>query len=79
MPAAGIAIPRVPRTKRKPRAVKPPPPERGGQPPAGKPWLEVRKDKVARARRLLADPNYPPARVLDSVARKLAKQLRPRD
>ncbi len=65
--------------KRKRQAVKPPPPKRGGQQPAGKPWLAARKGKVARARRLLADPKYPPPKVLASVARLLAKHLRPRD
>ncbi|HEU0009880.1 MAG TPA: hypothetical protein VFT34_08700 [Verrucomicrobiae bacterium] len=65
--------------KRKRLSAKPPPSKRGGQPTAGKPWLAVRKAKVARARRLLADPNYPSPKVLDSVARLLAKHLRPGD
>jgi len=65
--------------KRNRRPAKPPPPKRGGQPPAGKPWLAVRKGKVARARRLIADPKYPSPKVLDSVARLLARHLRPRD
>jgi hypothetical protein len=59
--------------------VKSPPPKRGGQQPAGKPWLSVRKGKVARARKLLADPKYPSPKVLASVARLLARHLRPGD
>jgi len=39
----------------------------------------VRKDKVARARKLLDNPDYPPPKVLDSVARLLAKHLRQGD
>jgi hypothetical protein len=78
MQAAGVTNPRVSRIKRKPRTVQPTS-KRDGQPPSGKPWLAVRKGKVARARRLLEDPNYPPPKVLDSVARLLARHLRPRD
>ena len=67
-----VATPLAPRTKRKRSPAKPPP-------PAGKPWLAVRKDKVARARKLLDNPDYPPPKVLDSVARLLAKHLRQGD
>jgi hypothetical protein len=38
---------------------------------------DVRLDKLARARQLAADPNYPHPEVLESVARLLAKHLRP--
>lgn len=71
MPADGVANPPAPRMKRKRRSVK--------WAPAGKPWLAVRKGKVARARRLLRDSNYPPPEVLDSVARLLARHLKPGD
>ncbi len=37
----------------------------------------VRLDKLARAQQLVADANYPSAEVLESVARLLAKHLRP--
>lgn len=33
----------------------------------------VRKDKVERARKLIADPGYPPPKVIQSVARLLAR------
>ena len=36
----------------------------------------VRLEKLARAQQLVADSNYPPAEVLDSVAKLLAKHLR---
>ena len=38
-------------------------------------WKESRPEKVARARKLLKDPNYPSPKVLNSVARLLAKHL----
>jgi len=41
-------------------------------PKAGEP---SRPAKVARARRLIADPDYPSPRVLRAVARLLAKHL----
>ena len=37
----------------------------------------VRLEKLARAQQLVADAKYPPAEVLDSVAKLLAKHLRP--
>ena len=37
----------------------------------------VRLEKLARAQQLVADPQYPPADVLKSVANLLAKHLRP--
>lgn len=71
MPAAGVANPPASRMKRTRRFVK--------SAPAGKPWLDVRKEKVARARRLVRDSNYPPPEVLDSVAGLLARHLKPGD
>jgi len=44
-------------------------PSRGGQSPD-----EVRPEKVARARKLAADPSYPPKRILHAVARFLTRQ-----
>lgn len=44
--------------------------------PAGQPWRSVRKSQVARARRLIREPGYPSNKVLNSVARLLAKHLR---
>ena len=37
----------------------------------------VRLEKLARAQQLVADANYPPTEVLESVAELLAKHLRP--
>jgi hypothetical protein len=37
----------------------------------------VRLDKLARAQQLVADAKYPPAEVLESVAKLLAKHLQP--
>ena len=37
----------------------------------------VRLEKLARAQQLVADTKYPPAEVLESVAKLLAKHLRP--
>ena len=37
----------------------------------------VRLEKLARAQQLVADAKYPPAEVLESVAKLLAKHLRP--
>jgi len=36
----------------------------------------ARREKVARARRLLADPAYPPRPVLEKVAEKLAAKVK---
>ena len=33
----------------------------------------VRREKVARAKRLIQDPGYPPRQVLQAVARRLAR------
>ena len=41
------------------------------------PWREVRPDQVARARKLLEDPSYPPKKVTDAVAALLARHLGP--
>jgi len=37
----------------------------------------VRLEKLARAQQLVTDANYPPVEVLESVAKLLAKHLRP--
>lgn len=37
----------------------------------------VRLEKLARAQQLVADATYPPAEVLESVAKLLAKHLQP--
>jgi hypothetical protein len=37
----------------------------------------VRLEKLARAQQLVTDANYPPPEVLESVAKLLAKHLRP--
>jgi hypothetical protein len=37
-----------------------------------------RPDKVARAKALAADPNYPSSRVINTLSRLLAKELRNR-
>lgn len=47
--------------------------EAGGNVTAAPP--EAREDRVARARRLIADANYPPKEVLDSVAGLLAQHI----
>jgi hypothetical protein len=39
----------------------------------------VRAAKVARAKALIADPDYPPKTVLDSVAGLLAGHLHPQE
>ena len=41
-------------------------------------WHSTRPAKVARARKLAADPDYPSKEVLDSVAELLADKLDPR-
>jgi hypothetical protein len=38
-------------------------------------WKEVRPEKVARAKKLLQNPGYPSGKVINSVARLLAKHL----
>lgn len=38
---------------------------------------DVRLEKLARAQQLVTDANYPPPEVLESVAKLLAKHLRP--
>lgn len=55
----------------------PKPPRAGDErEPPGKPWLGVRASAVERARKLIRDPGYPQRRIVDSVARLLAKHLR---
>jgi hypothetical protein len=46
-------------------------PARPNQP--DKPWNEVRKEKLERARRLLQDAHYPSEEVVESVADLLAR------
>jgi hypothetical protein len=36
---------------------------------------DVRADVVARAKRLIADPNYPDAKTIESIARKLRDEI----
>jgi hypothetical protein len=38
---------------------------------------EVRSDEVARAKALIADPNYPNTATIDKVARQIAKNILP--
>jgi hypothetical protein len=38
---------------------------------------EVRADQVARAKALIADPNYPNAKTVRAIARKLADNIKP--
>ena len=52
------------------------PPAGDEREPAGKPWLSVRPSKIERARKLIRDPGYPQRKIVDSVARLLAKHLR---
>jgi len=40
-------------------------------------WDATRAEKVAHARRMLQDKNYPSKEILDSVADLLAKKLKP--
>jgi hypothetical protein len=53
-----------------------PPPAGDEREPAGKPWLSVRPSRIERARKLIRDPGYPQRKIVDSVARLLAKHLR---
>ena len=49
---------------------------RDDRPPQGAPeWKSIRAAKVARARKLVADPNYPPKKVMERVADLLARKL----
>ena len=43
--------------------------------PRGSAWNSTRPRKIAKARRLVADPKYPSKRVLNSVAGLLARHL----
>jgi hypothetical protein len=43
---------------------------------AGRQHGQVRHEKVAQARRLIADPDYPPREVLAKVAEKLVSKVR---
>ena len=46
------------------------------RPPAGAPaWKSVRPAQVARARKLLAAPDYPSKKVMQAVADLLARKL----
>ena len=60
------------RSKPKPKS-KPSPDDR---PPKGEPeWKSIRAAKVARARKLVADANYPSKKVMQAVADLLARKL----
>ena len=53
-----------------------PDPKPDDRPPAGaSAWKSVRRSKVARARKLVADPDYPPKKVMQAVADLLARKL----
>ena len=53
-----------------------PDPNQDDRPSAGAlAWKSVRRSKVARARKLVADPNYPPKKVMQAVADLLARKL----
>ena len=43
--------------------------------PAGQPWKGVRPAKIAKAKALLRQDDYPPRQVLESVAELLAEHL----
>lgn len=43
---------------------------------APKPWNSARPAKVAKGRRLIQDPAYPPARVLDAIADLFSRKWR---
>ena len=45
---------------------------------SGESWQSIRPVKVARARKLVANPDYPSKAVLESVANLLADKLDPR-
>ncbi len=49
----------------------------GEQPSGANSWQAIRPAKVARAKELVKDPNYPSAKVLRSVARLLARRYKP--
>jgi len=40
------------------------------------PWQSLRKSKVASAKKLVQNGDYPPKKVMESVARLLARHLR---
>ena len=63
-------------SRRDPRPLPKKPPAGDEREPAGKPWLSVRPGKIERARKLIRDPGYPQHKIVDSVARLLAKHLR---
>lgn len=49
---------------------------RDDRPPQGEPeWKSIRAAKVARDRKLVADPDYPPKKVMEAVADLLARKL----
>jgi hypothetical protein len=53
-----------------------PPAKKTSDRPGKKPWQGVRKAKVARARTLVKDSNYPPKGVTDAIADLLARHLK---
>lgn len=48
-----------------------------GARPKGTPGRLIRREKVERARRSIADPGYPPRHVLHQVAEVLVRKLQP--
>jgi hypothetical protein len=44
--------------------------------PSARPWNATRAEKVAHARRVIQDKNYPSREILDSIAHLLAKKLK---
>jgi hypothetical protein len=62
------------KSKRSAKGRKPSAAPAAPKPSAGS-WKEVRPEKVARAKRLLQDPNYPSGKVMGAVARLMARHL----
>ena len=56
---------------------RPPSPDPSEETRDGKPSVSVRPEKIACAKRLVQDENYPPQEVINSVADLLAKHLQP--
>ena len=54
------------------RASKPADDETPGGP---HPWQSLRKSKIARAKKLVRNGEYPPKKVIESVAKLLARHL----
>ncbi len=45
------------------------------KPKSSEAWNQTRPAKVARAKKLLQNPNYPPGKVMKAVAKLLAEHL----